>query len=158
MYNYWNAQLTGFSVGDEVQLLNQSTGAAAIFDHASYGVGAPMSVNGYAHLVEVSNATLVNLNAALVPNNGVQEFYAVDCAGVAGLPVLKYTFAGSAREWEITPANYVEEVEEGVCVLNVRVLGYGDMIIGNFGSTFARDKYVVFDFEELKVGLADLAW
>lgn len=30
--------------------------------------------------------------------------------------------------------------------------------MGNFGETFARDKYVILDFEKNRVGLADIKW
>lgn len=58
--------------------------------------------------------------------------------------------------WEIIPTNYVETVRVGVCVLNVRVIGEGSFAIGNFGETFAKDKYIVFDFEQLRVGLGEI--
>jgi hypothetical protein len=30
--------------------------------------------------------------------------------------------------------------------------------LGNFGETFLKDKYVIFDFEKNRVGLADIEW
>lgn len=157
VYNYWTLRLTGLSIGDSVMALNTSAGgAAAIFDHASYGRGAPLSVNAYQELVSVSGASPITLASPL--NNGNQSFFQVDCSHVSTLPPIKYQFAGSQRDWQIESSNYVDDVGNNTCVLNVRTLGDGDMIAGNFGETFAKDKYVVFDFAKLKVGLADIKW
>lgn len=150
--------MTQLRLGDEVMALNESTGAGAIFDHASYGRGAPLSVDAYDRLVQTSGATPITLEDPLAVNNGNQSFYRVDCNKTAELPPIRYQFAASDKEWEIIPANYVDDFGNGTCVLNVRTLGFGDMIAGNFGETFAKDKYVIFDFEKLKVGLADLKW
>ena len=155
IYNYWTLKLTELSLGDKVQAINKSTGAGAIFDHASYGRGAPLSVNAYEELVSTSGATSITLD--LPPNNGNQSFYEVNCDSVDTLPPIKYQFGGSERVWEVTPSNYVENMNN-TCVLNIRTLGDGDMIAGNFGETFAKDKYIIFDFEKLKVGLGDLRW
>ncbi|KAL9589561.1 MAG: hypothetical protein Q9203_001646 [Teloschistes exilis] len=155
VYNYWTLDLTKLSLGDKVQALNESAGAGAIFDHASYGRGAPLSVNAYAELIVATAATPITLDAP--PNNGNQSFYKVDCATVTTFPPIRYQFRGHERVWEITPSNYVEKLND-LCVLNVRTLGDGDFIAGNFGETFAKDKYIVFDFEKNKVGLADLNW
>lgn len=156
IYNYWALNLTSFSIGDEVQALNSTYGAAAIFDHASYGRGAPMSATAYQRLIQLSGATQIILSNP--PNNGGEAFYQFPCNRTAQLPPLKYGFAGSDRVWEITPHNYVEPLGADACTLNVRVIGAGDMIIGNFGETFSKDKYILFDFDELKVGVADLNW
>ncbi|KAL8997003.1 MAG: hypothetical protein Q9188_006427 [Gyalolechia gomerana] len=155
IYNYWTLGLTKLSLGDKVQALNESTGAGAVFDHASYGRGAPLSVNAYAELIATTAATPITLDSP--PNNGNQSFYTVDCAAVTTFPPIRYQFRGRERVWEIAPSNYVEKLGD-LCVLNVRTLGDGDFIAGNFGETFAKDKYVVFDFEKNKVGLADLSW
>ena len=155
IYNYWTLRLTQLSLGDKVQALNHSSGAGAIFDHASYGRGAPLSLNAYAELISMTGATPITLDAP--PNNGNQSFYEVDCSAVATFPSIRYRFAGYERVWEILPSNYVENIS-GICVLNVRTLGYGEMIAGNFGETFAKDKYIVFDFEKNKIGLADIRW
>ncbi|KAL8800505.1 MAG: hypothetical protein Q9182_005141 [Xanthomendoza sp. 2 TL-2023] len=155
LYNYWTLNLTKLSLGDKTQALNESTGAGAIFDHASYGRGAPLSVNAYAELIAETAATPITLDSP--PNNGNQSFYKVDCSTTADFPPIRYQFQGHERLWEITPSNYVEKLGD-LCILNVRTLGDGDFIAGNFGETFAKDKYVVFDFEKNKVGLADLSW
>ncbi|KAJ9244366.1 hypothetical protein DTO169E5_1971 [Paecilomyces variotii] len=156
LLEYWAVGLTQFSIGDEVQPLNTTVGSAAVFDHASYGRGAPMSVNAYQKLINLSGATPIKLDSP--PNNGNQSWYQIDCNKTQSLPPLKYQFSGSSKVWEIIPSNYVEKLDNGVCVLNVRTLGDGDWVIGNFGETFSKDKYVIFDFEKLKVGLADLNW
>ncbi|KAL8701337.1 MAG: hypothetical protein Q9224_000553, partial [Gallowayella concinna] len=155
IYNYWTLNLTKLSLGDKAQALNKSTGAGAIFDHASYGRGAPLSVNAYAELISTTAASQITLESP--PNNGNQSFYQVDCAKITTFPPIRYQFQGHERLWEITPSNYVEKLDD-LCILNVRTLGDGDFIAGNFGETFAKDKYVVFDFEKNKVGLADLSW
>jgi hypothetical protein len=159
LYEYWAVPITSFKIGDEAHALNTSYKgeAAAIFDHASYGRGAPMSANAYEKLIAQTGATPVNLTKTERPNNGNQSDYAVDCGKVSSFPELKYAFADDAKEWVITPENYVEKVNS-TCVLNVRTLGEGDFQIGNFGETFARDKLIIFDFEKLKIGLADLKW
>ena len=156
LLNYWALPLTKLSLGEEEQALNESAGAAAIFDHASYGRGAALSVNAYNRLIEITDAKPVTLTSS--PNNGNQSFVQVDCGRSSTFPVLKYQFGEATRIWQIPPSHYVENVGNDTCVLNVRTLGDGDMIIGNFGETFAKDKYVLFDFEALKVGLADLNW
>lgn len=156
VYNYWTLNLTRFCLGDEEQQLNKTVGAGAVFDHASYGRGAPMSVNAYQRLIDLSGATPITLQNP--PNNGNQSFYQIDCGKIEQLPPLKYEFLGSDKVWEIKPSNYVDDLGGGVCVLNVRTLGYGDMVIGNFGETFSKDKYIIFDFEKLKVGIADVKW
>ena len=155
LYNYWTLKLTALSLGDHIQTINESTGAGAMFDHASYGRGAPLSVNAYKELVSTTRAKSITLDSP--PNNGNQSFYAVDCGKVDTFPPIKYQFGGSERIWQITPSNYIDQVN-GTCVLNVRTLGDGDVIAGNFGETFAKDKYIIFDFEKLRVGLADLSW
>ncbi|KAL8908892.1 MAG: hypothetical protein Q9171_005264 [Xanthocarpia ochracea] len=155
IYNYWTLNLTQLTLGDKVQALNESTGAGAVFDHASYGRGAPLSVNAYAELIATTGATPITLDSP--PNNGNQSFYQVNCTTVTTFPPIRYQFQGHEKVWEITPSNYVEKLDD-ICVLNVRTLGDGDFIAGNFGETFAKDKYVVLDFEKNKVGLADLNW
>ena len=155
IYNYWTLNVTGLSLGDQVQALNQSTGAGAVMDHASYGRGAPLSANAYTELVSATAATPITLDSP--PNNGNQSFYQVDCANVDTFPPIRYEFGGSERVWEIISSNYVEVVND-TCVLNVRTLYDGDFVIGNFGETFAKDKYIVLDFEKNRVGLADLKW
>lgn len=157
VFNYWAVTLSKFAVGNEVQAINQTTGATGVFDHASYGRGAPLSLNAYARLVQVANATPVVLANAWGVNNGNQTFYEIPCTEKTKLPDLKYWFEKDSKPWVIKSSNYVDEVE-GKCVLNVRTLGYGDMIIGNLGETFARDKYLIFDFEKLRVGISDVKW
>lgn len=155
---YWTIPLTGLSLGNEQQAINQSTGAGAVFDHASYGRGAPLSTNAYARLVELTDAKPSAIFDDPV-NNGDGTFFEVDCRRIRDFPPIKYQFAGKNRTWEIPAKHYVERVGDGgPCVLNVRTLGKGDMVIGNFGETFAKDKYVIMDFEKLRVGLADLRW
>ena len=34
VYNYWTLNLTGLSIGDKPQALNEANGAGAVFDHA----------------------------------------------------------------------------------------------------------------------------
>lgn len=164
VYNYWAVRLTQHLIGDEVQALNTSTSIggnpAAIFDHASYGRGVPMSENSYARLIEITGGQSITLDEDSAPNNGNQSFVSVDCAKVPSFPSVKFVFEGHERVWEVVPENYVEILDLGkkeqVCVLNVRTLSEGDFVIGNFGETFAKDKVVLFDFEKLKVGLADV--
>jgi hypothetical protein len=155
-FDYWTVPLRSLSLGDELQALNQTSGAVATFDHASYGRGAPLSVNAYMNLVEKANGTKVVL--ASPPNNGAQDFYQFDCAVTASLPTIKYQFGDSSREWVIEPRNYVVDYQNGTCVLDVRTLGDGDFIIGNFGETFSKDKYILMNFEKRQVGIADLNW
>lgn len=132
-------------------------GPAAIIDHASRGRGLPLSTAAYANLVKTTKATLVT-NATILaspPNNGGGEFYSVDCATVSKLPCITYTFGGSDEEWKVEPSAYV--INEGsICVLNVRTIGNGDFQYGNFGENFLKGKYIVFDFESRRVGLAKL--
>ncbi|EON66087.1 hypothetical protein W97_05330 [Coniosporium apollinis CBS 100218] len=154
--NYWALDLTSMKIGNESQAINKTHGAGAIFDNASYGQGAPLSVDAYERLIALSDAKPITLEAP--PNNGNQSWYEVDCSKKESLPPLKYQFAGHAKEWEIIPSHYVDDIGNNTCVLNVRTLGFGDMLIGNFGDTFAKDKYIMFDFDKLQVGIADLKW
>lgn len=154
--NYWTLNLTSLKIGDESQAVNKTVGSGAIFDHASYGRGAPLSLDAYERLITLSGAKPITLEKLL--NNGNQSFYEVECSKKESLPPLKYQFAGHAKEWEIVASNYVDDIGNDTCVLNVRTLGYGDMVAGNFGETFAKDKYIMFDFETLKVGIADLKY
>lgn len=158
VYNYWSASITSFSIGGEEQKLNATYGAAAMFDHASYGRGVPMSVDAYGKLVALAKGVKVSLSTVQAPNNGGGDFYTVDCAAAKTLPPLSYTFAGHPKKWSILAKDYVVDVGNGVCTLNVRTLGSNDFVIGNFGETFARDKYILFDFQKRKVGIADLKW
>lgn len=172
LLNYWALPLTQLSLGDEPQALNESAGSAAIFDHASYGRGAPLSVNAYDALIRATEGKPISFPAFPAPgapNNGNQSFVQVDCAKVDTFPVLKYQFGKHTKVWEIEPRNYVEDITTTTgggnpgqpgktCVLNVRTLGEGDYQVGNFGETFAKDKYVLFDFEKLRIGIADLNW
>ena len=60
LYNYWTLNLTSLSLGDQVQSLNQSTRAGAIFDHPSYGLRAPrLSTSAYKELVSATAATSI---------------------------------------------------------------------------------------------------
>ena len=155
--NYWATELTQLSLGDEIQALNHTTvsgTSAAIFDYASQGRGAPLSANAYKSLLSKAGATPVALAAP--PNNGHQPFFQVDCTKAQSLPPIKYQFAGNHRTWEILAQDYVAQMGDGTCVLNVRTVGEGDFNVGNFGETFLKNKYVVFDFDQLRVGLADL--
>ena len=154
LYNYWTLNLTGLALGDEKQAINVTFGAGAVFDHASYGRGAALSVNAYKRLIEISGATPVTLLDPWGVNNGNQTFYEIPCDKTEALPEIKYYFQGDKKPWVVVPSNYVQEAE-GKCVFNVRTLGFGDMIAGNFGETFARDKVTVLDFQNLRVGLAD---
>lgn len=153
-FNYWALSVTHVSIGNESQALNRSTPPAGIFDHASRGRGAPLSAISYQRLIALSNATAIMPAAS--PNNGAQAFYQVDCSKMMNLPLLKYCFGGSNKVWQITPASYVEVMNPGVCVLNIRTIGDGDFVIGNFGETFLKDKYVVFDHEKLRIGLGNI--
>ncbi|KAF8469061.1 eukaryotic aspartyl protease [Kalaharituber pfeilii] len=157
VYNYWTLNLTGLSIGNEKQAINKTHGAGAVFDHASYGRGAPLSENAYARLIAIAGATPVKLADPWSVNNGNQTFHSIPCWKKYLLPDLKYWFEDDKEPWIIKSRNYVDEVE-GKCVLNVRTLGYGDMIIGNFGETFNRDKYTILDFENLRVGISNVAW
>ncbi|KAL7952856.1 aspartic peptidase domain-containing protein [Trichoderma compactum] len=156
--NYWALPVTKHLIGNESQPLNE-TASGAVFDYASFGRGAPVSVNSYARLVQLTGATPITLDASVAPNNGAQSFYSVPCSKVPQLPPLKYQFDAGTPEWEILPQNYVEKIAisstQTACVLNVRTLGDGDWIIGNLGETFAKDKVILFDFDKFKFGIAD---
>lgn len=157
--NYWAIEVEGVKIGSEQQVVTatpENSGPAAIFDHAGYGRGMPLSPDNYDHLIAVTNATLVDLEDP--PNNGEQDFYEVDCDSIDSLPTVSYTFTGDEKEWVIEPRNYVEKVDGSICVLNVRTVGTGNQFIGNFGETFAKDKYIIFDWEKLLVGIADIQW
>ena len=159
MFNYWAAEVTHVWIGDEPQALNTSAGIGAhgVFDHASQGRGAPLSPNGYQRLVELTEGQRTELNGTTGPNNAMkQKFYSVDCAKMDDFPPLKYTFKGHDKVWEIAPRSYVEEMKPGACVLNVGALGVGDYLIGNFGEQFLIDKYIVLDYENLRIGLTEL--
>lgn len=131
----------------------------AVFDHASYGKGAPLSHNAYDKLIAKVGA--VKIETTTPPNNGEQDTYEFDCAKTASLPPIKYQFGKRRRTWEIVPKNYVTESQgkPGRCIFDVRTIGSGnDFIIGNFGETFGKDKYILMDFEKLLVGIADVKW
>jgi hypothetical protein len=155
-YDYWTVPLSSLSLGDEPQALNKSTGSAAVFDHASYGRGAALSDNAYLNLIKKAGATKIVM--ASPPNNGEQDFFEFDCARTASLPPIKYQFGKNKRYWEILPRNYVVDYKNGTCVLDIRTLGDEDFIIGNFGETFSKDKYVLMDFEKRRVGISDVKW
>lgn len=155
-FDYWAVRLKSVSLGDEPQAINQTIGAAVVFDHASYGRGASISVNMYKTLVELTSAKLITL--ASPPNNGDQPFYAFNCNKTSTLPPIKYELTGGHRTWDILPRNYVSDFGNGTCVFNVRTLGDGDFVIGNLGETFAKDKIILMDFEKLRVGVADVKW
>lgn len=155
-FDYWALRLKSVSLGDEPQAINHTTGAAVVFDHASFGRGAAVSVNMYKTLIALTSAKLIAL--ASPPNNGDQPFYAFDCTKTSKLPPIKYQLAGRRRAWDILPRNYVSDFGNGTCVFNVRTLGDGDFVIGNLGETFARDKIILMDFKRLRVGIADVKW
>ncbi|GJN76284.1 hypothetical protein PLIIFM63780_010105 [Purpureocillium lilacinum] len=159
MYNYWGIELDGLKIGKEWQKIeptSNKSGKGAIFDHASYGRGIPLTPNAYARLAQITQAKPVDLKNP--PNNGPQKFFSVDCSKIDSFPAIKYKFAGHRREWEVTPKMYVEKLQDGQCVLNVRALASGDRFIGNFGETFAKEKYIVLDFAKNRVGIADIKW
>ncbi|KAK5987502.1 Aspartic protease-like protein pynH [Cladobotryum mycophilum] len=156
VYNYWAVELESLSLGTEEQKVeptSNESGKAAIFDHASYGRGAPLTPNAYMRLVNITHANPVKPKSP--PNNGEQAFYSVDCSKVATFPEIKYKFVGQDKVWVITSKNYVEKLGDGSCVLNIRTLATGDKFIGNFGETFAIDKYITLDWENLRVGISD---
>jgi hypothetical protein len=158
LYNYWGLELETLKIGNASQHITATPadhGPAAIFDHASYGRGTPLSPNAYERLVAQTGGKPVTLENP--PNNGNQSFYAVDCDKSDTFPTITYQFKGSSKEWHVTPLHYVEKVND-TCVLNVRTLATGDQFIGNFGETFSKDKYIIFDYKELKVGIADINW
>ncbi|PTB70125.1 acid protease [Trichoderma citrinoviride] len=158
--NYWALPVTQHLIGDEAQAINK-TASGAVFDYASLGRGAPVSVNSYARLIELTGAKPITLDPSVAPNNGAQAFYSVPCSNVTNLPPLKYQFGAGTPQWEIIPQNYVEKITvsstETACVLNVRTLGDGDWVIGNLGETFAKDKVILFDFDKLQIGIANAA-
>jgi hypothetical protein len=159
VYNYWGIELDTLTIGDEQQPVtgtSNSSGKGAIMDHASYGRGLPLSENAYDRLVEITQGTPVELEEPI--NNGEQAFYAVDCDEVANFPVVTYKFTGHGKAWSVKPEDYVEKTEDGRCILNARTHASGDEFLGNFGDTFLKDKYVVFDFVKNRVGLADIQW
>ena len=159
MFNYWAAEVTDVWIGDEAQPLNTSAGLGThgVFDHASRGRGAPLAPNSYAKLVNITGGQETPLNSTTGPNNSAkQKFYSVDCSKTETFPTLKYRFKGHDKVWEIAPKSYVEEMQPGQCVLNVRAIGTADWLVGNFGETFLIGKYIVMDFEALRVGLAEL--
>lgn len=157
--NYWAIEVESVKIGDEKQIVTSTPnnpGPAAIFDHASYGRGMPLSPSIYERLVAVTDGKRVTLDNP--PNNGEQDFYQVDCANVDDLPTVSYVFKGDKKEWSIVPRNYVEKIDDSTCVLNVRTVGNDTQFLGNFGETFAKDKYIIFDWEKLEVGIADIQW
>ncbi|KAH6672341.1 aspartic peptidase domain-containing protein [Halenospora varia] len=165
VYSYWSIGLQNIFIGNERQSLNvtaQSVGdgvPAAIFDHASKGRGLPLSQNAYQRLVKSVGAQAIPSTSAVLtpypPNNGPQSFYSVDCSKISSLPVVSYQFNGSPKLWKVQPADYVLNIQ-GTCVLNVRTVGSGDYLLGNFGETFLKGKYIVFDFKKGRVGLAEV--
>ncbi|KAI1391903.1 eukaryotic aspartyl protease [Hypoxylon trugodes] len=158
LYNYWATDLDSFRIGNEtmtVKATAQNPKPAAIFDHASYGRGTALTPNAYNHLIQLAGATPTTLQNP--PNNGNQTWHEFDCAKASTLPTIYYKFAGHSKEWPVEAHHYVEKVEDK-CVLNVRTLADGDEFIGNFGETFSKDKYIIFDFEKLQLGIAELDW
>ncbi len=164
IFNYWAAALSSVSIGGEKQALNNTArdqlkaAPAAIFDHASKGRGLPLSGDAFARLVDISNATLIPKNSPLLkmpPNNGMQPFYRVDCSTVSKLPTISYVFEGSPKAWNVTSDAYVAR-SQGKCILDVRVLGEGSWQLGNFGDNFLKGKYIVFDYQKSRIGLAEL--
>lgn len=129
MYNYWGVELESLKIGTELQKIeptSNSSGKGAIFDHASYGRGTPLTPNAYARLAKITGAKPVDLKEP--PNNGPQKFFSVDCSKINSFPAIKYKFSGSSREWAVTPEMYVEKMKDGSCILNVRALASGDKL------------------------------
>lgn len=127
IYNYWGIELESLKIADEVQPIKRTSkksGKAAIFDHASYGRGTPLTANAYDRLVDLAHAVPIDL--PFPPNNGAQGFYSVNCTEISALPPIKYSFQGHQKEWIVTPENYVEKVDENTCVLNVRTMATDD--------------------------------
>ncbi|KJZ78760.1 hypothetical protein HIM_02151 [Hirsutella minnesotensis 3608] len=158
-YNYWAVELEGLTIGNETQRIeptSDKSGKGAIFDHASFGRGTPLTPNAYARLVAATGGKPYQSKEPV--NNGPQAFYSVDCSKINTFPTIKYKFAGHGRQWDVTPKMYVEQTQNGTCVLNVRAMATGDKFIGNFGETFLKEKYIVLDFERNRVGLADIKW
>lgn len=129
MYNYWGIELASLTIGNESQKIvptSDISGKGAIFDHASYGRGIPLTLNAYGRLVTMTQAK--PLKPKTLPNNGPQSFYSVDCGAVASFPEVKYTFVGHSREWVVKPQHYVDTIDNGTCTLNVRALASGDRL------------------------------
>lgn len=160
IYNYWGIQVQTLRLGDEYQKLegtSQKSPPAAISDHASYGCGLPLSENACARLIEMAGA-IGPIELEEPPNNGDQSFYSFNCTKVDELPEIGYRFKGHRKEWVAQPNHYVEELSNGTCTINVCTLAKGNEFMGNFGETFSKDKYVVFDFENIMIGLAEIDW
>jgi hypothetical protein len=159
IYNYWGVTLGGLKFGDEEQKFagtSNESGPGVIMDHAAYGRGIALSENSYDRLVEITKGVPVELEKPV--NNGEQAFYAVDCDEIPNFPPVTYAFEGHDKEWSVKAEDYVVKTEDGTCVINARVHGKEDQFLGNFGETFLKDKYVIFDFEKNRVGLADIEW
>lgn len=128
-YNYWGIELDTLKIGDENQKIvptSNSSGKAAIFDHASYGRGIALTANAYDSLVEMTQGTPIELETPV--NNGEEANYAVDCTDISSFPTVSYKFRGHSKEWSVTPEHYIETLADGTCVLNVRVLADGDRL------------------------------
>lgn len=129
VYNYWGIELESLKIGNEVQNVeptSEKSGKGAIFDHATYGRGIPLTPNAHVRLAEITGATPAEL--AKPPNNGQNSFYSVDCSKISSFPEVKYQFQGHSREWIVKPEHYVAKMEDGTCVLNVRTMASGDKL------------------------------
>ena len=165
VYSYWSIGLTGLYIGNERQTLNTTAVCtkdgvpAAIFDHASKGRGIALSVDAYARLVKIAGGKAIPPSSPLLtpspPNSGPQTFFSFDCHKAKSLPVISYTFSGDRKPWTIAPSEYVVNVS-GTCILNVRTVGNGSFLLGNFGEDFLKGKYIVFDYQRQRVGLAEV--
>ncbi|KAM0333319.1 hypothetical protein ACHAQA_001980 [Verticillium albo-atrum] len=145
-YNYWATSLEKLWIGDELQKTeptSKESGKAAVFNHASYGRGIPLTPNAYQRLVRIARARKLTLDDPEVVNNGNQTLYSVHCDKVHSLPSIRYQFKGHGKVWTSDAEHYVEKLDDGTCVLNVRTLASGDRFMGNFGETFFKDKLVV---------------
>jgi hypothetical protein len=165
VYSYWSIGLSGLYIGNQAQKLNTTAiqtkegVPAAIFDHASKGRGVPLSVDAYANLVKIAGGKPIAANSPLLtpsaPNNGPQPFFSFDCKKAKSLPPISYTFTGSRKQWSVEASEYVVNVS-GTCILNIRTIGEGSYLLGNFGENFLKGKYIVFDYANQRVGLAEV--
>ncbi|KAL2758017.1 hypothetical protein ACRALDRAFT_1092086 [Sodiomyces alcalophilus JCM 7366] len=159
--NYWATPLQDLWIGDELQptvATSENSGKGAVFNHATFGRGIPLTQNAYNKLIQIVGGEELHLDDPTAVNNGEQQLYSVSCEKINSYPPVKYQFVGHDKVWKVPAKHYIDQLEDGTCVLNARVTSDGDKFLGSFGDQFLKDKQIIFDFENLKVGLAEIKW
>jgi saccharopepsin len=137
---YWEVRLGAFSIGDHQLELPGDGWARAAIDTGTSLIAVPS---------EISDA----INAKIGAKKGFRGVHTVDCARLADLPPITFTFG--KHDFELHAKDYILQAQ-GTCIsafmgIDVPAPAGPIWIIGD---AFLRAYYTVYDLEKERVGFA----